>query len=600
MVRNPRPVQRCQVDLTFYPTDIQTYPGTLTVTTNASDSPHILALTGEGIANQGLRGPVGGPLTLSGNSPIRSRTIAYAYDGLQRLIGATESGFSANVYAYDYDNAGNRTSATVNNVTTSTSYNAANQVSGWTYDNVGNLTNDGTTTSTYDALNRLTVQGTTTNAYNGDDTLVSQTVGGTTTRYTQDLASPLSQILSDGTTTSVYGMERLYGVAGSTRTWYGSDALGSVRQTLNDSGSVLGAQHFDPWGQPQRATIAPFGFTGELQQGASVYLRARWYNAGSGAFGSRDSFAGFPEQPYSLHQYQYSYANPVSNTDPSGMCSRAGDDYCFDPNTNQHPPIQPECALADMGGSAPVYCYTLGTTGGRSGAGIRSHDTVGADTYQHECIGNPTAIESYITLADGTRQAVCLDASNRQLNAAYFLRGRTQNQTCPVIIPGLNGVLMANSGKDEEQSAQLGQSSFLPDLGIPAPPNWLKKLRRGLDGFLRPSTLRNPQTWQEAENMISDFVGVPPNRKPLVKIPVNTRRNTAPDFIGADFLGESKFLDGTGKLQLKQQQRDVAEIAKQRGIPYYVFVTEGKPIDPKLVQLLRDTGGDVIVFFRQP
>jgi len=170
------------------------------------------------------------------------------------------------------------------------------------------------------------VQGTTTNAYNGDGTLVAQTVGSVTTRYTQDLASPLSQILSDGTTTSVYGMERLYGLTGSTRTWYGSDALGSVRQTLNDSGSVLGAQHFDPWGQVQRATIAPFGFTGELQQGASVYLRARWYNAGSGSFGSRDSFAGRAEQPYSLHYYQYGYANPVSNTDPSGQCVFVGID----------------------------------------------------------------------------------------------------------------------------------------------------------------------------------------------------------------------------------------------------------------------------------
>ncbi|GEM_PF-2658239 len=108
------------------------------------------------------------------------------------------------------------------------------------------------------------------------------------------------------------------GLTGSTRTWYASDALGSVRQTLNDSGSVLGAQHFDPWGQPQRATIAPFGFTGELQQGASVYLRARWYNAGSGTFGSRDSFAGRMEQPYSLMPYQYAYSNPVLNRDPSG------------------------------------------------------------------------------------------------------------------------------------------------------------------------------------------------------------------------------------------------------------------------------------------
>ncbi len=50
-----------------------------------------------------------------------------------------------------------------------------------------------------------------------------------------------------------------------------------------------------------------------------VYLRARWYNAASGTFTSRDAFAGFPEQPYSFHPYQYGYSDPVRNTDPSGM-----------------------------------------------------------------------------------------------------------------------------------------------------------------------------------------------------------------------------------------------------------------------------------------
>jgi len=260
----------------------------------------------------------GARVTCAAGSGGTSRTISYGYDGLQRLTGAVESGATTNTYAYGYDDAGNRTSVTVNGVTTTRSYNAANQVSGWTYDDAGNLTSDGTNTYTYDALNRLTNQGTTTNAYNGDSTLVAQTVSGVTTRYTQDLALPLSQILSDGTTTYVYGMDRLYGVAGSTRTWYGSDALGSVRQTLNDSGSVLGTANYDPYGQVQSGLVGAFGFTGELQQGNSVYLRARWYNSAAGTFTAHDPFAGFSEQPYSLHQYQYGYSNPVSNTDPSG------------------------------------------------------------------------------------------------------------------------------------------------------------------------------------------------------------------------------------------------------------------------------------------
>jgi hypothetical protein len=39
------------------------------------------------------------------------------------------------------------------------------------------------------------------------------------------------------------------------------------------------------------------------------------------AFASRDPFAGFPAQPYSLHPYQYGYSNPILYTDPSGLCS---------------------------------------------------------------------------------------------------------------------------------------------------------------------------------------------------------------------------------------------------------------------------------------
>jgi hypothetical protein len=33
---------------------------------------------------------------------------------------------------------------------------------------------------------------------------------------------------------------------GGARTWYGSDALGSVRQTLNNSGAVLASVTYDP------------------------------------------------------------------------------------------------------------------------------------------------------------------------------------------------------------------------------------------------------------------------------------------------------------------------------------------------------------------
>ena len=96
------------------------------------------------------------------------------------------------------------------------------------------------------------------------------------------------------------------------------DALGSVRATLDDAGTPIAAASDDAWGVPETAAIAPFGFTGELQQGSDVWLRVRWYGVGRGGFGARDAWAGVAETPYSLMYYPYGYSNPVLWTDASG------------------------------------------------------------------------------------------------------------------------------------------------------------------------------------------------------------------------------------------------------------------------------------------
>src|SRR5512145_627392 len=249
---------------------------------------------------------------------LTTRTIGYTYDGLQRLTSAAAS--PGTTASYTYDRAGNRTALYQNGVLTQQhSYNAANQVDGWSYDAAGNLTNDGSATSAYDALNRLTQHGTTAYAYNGDGVLVAQTTDGTTTRYSQDLAAALPQLLSDGTTRYLYGHERLAMQQGSTRTWYASDALGSVRATVSSAGTSNATASYDPWGTIAGSPIAPFGFTGELQQGGMVYLRARWYNTTNGTFTTRDPVAGVLPQPVSLHPYQYAANSPLRYTDPSGQ-----------------------------------------------------------------------------------------------------------------------------------------------------------------------------------------------------------------------------------------------------------------------------------------
>ena len=49
------------------------------------------------------------------------------------------------------------------------------------------------------------------------------------------------------------------------------------------------------------------------------YNRARYYDQNTGRFNRIDPFPGNTEDPQSLHKYLYAHANPVNNTDPSGL-----------------------------------------------------------------------------------------------------------------------------------------------------------------------------------------------------------------------------------------------------------------------------------------
>jgi RHS repeat-associated protein len=266
-----------------------------------------------------------------------TRVITYSYDGQQRLVGAAEN--PGTVLTYTYDLAGNRTSVWEQGAQVEQrSYDVANQVVGWDYDKAGNLRNDGTTTYSYDALNRMITaqrggeyRG---NTYNGDGVLVKQVTPWTWSNaisYTQDLAAPLSQVLQikQGSTTTnyLYGVERLASVSGATRTWYLADALGSVRRTIDDSGTALSPIYYDPWGNVEAASFLPSsgglpiaGFTGELHDPAIglVNLRARWYSTGQGRFMTQDSWMGDSTRPGTFNRYNYVENSPINRVDPTG------------------------------------------------------------------------------------------------------------------------------------------------------------------------------------------------------------------------------------------------------------------------------------------
>jgi RHS repeat-associated protein len=253
---------------------------------------------------------------------LQSVTIDYTYDALYRLTAADYS--DGKYYHYAYDEVGNRLTASDQLSVTSYQYDIANRLTSvnsttYTWDNSGNLLDDGTNTYAYDSANRLTsVNGTTTYTYNGlGDRLTQNAV-----QYTLDLNAGLTQVLSDGTNTYLYGLGRLAERAGGINEFYLGDALGSVRQLTNNYGEVVLTKSYDPYGnnlQSLGTGETVFGFTGETVDGNGLlYLRARYYSSQQGRFFQKDPWSGDPNLPATLNPYLYGLNNPVLYTDPSG------------------------------------------------------------------------------------------------------------------------------------------------------------------------------------------------------------------------------------------------------------------------------------------
>lgn len=157
---------------------------------------------------------------------------------------------------------------------------------------------------------------------------VSQTVDGVTTHYVLDQAAGLTQVLSDGTYTYLYGNGRIgqfTAVSAATDSAYFlTDALGSVRQLANSAGVVTLNESYDPYGERLSSVgsaASIYGFDGEQFDPATglTYLRARYY--ASGRFLTRDTWLGDDRTPMSYNAWLFGYSNPVKYVDPSGNIS---------------------------------------------------------------------------------------------------------------------------------------------------------------------------------------------------------------------------------------------------------------------------------------
>ena len=109
--------------------------------------------------------------------------------------------------------------------------------------------------------------------------------------------------------------------------WAALDHEGSIRQLLDNSGTIKEHREYDSFGnleklhdvtgtsKPFDAVDSVFGFAGrELDEDTGLYYnRARWFDPKLGRFISEDPIAA------DINSYRYAGNNPVDFVDPSGL-----------------------------------------------------------------------------------------------------------------------------------------------------------------------------------------------------------------------------------------------------------------------------------------
>jgi RHS repeat-associated protein len=268
---------------------------------------------------------------------------SFGYDSLNRLTSMSDSDTAASCrgLTWTYDAWGNRLTQTPTAGSCgswSVSYNADNQMSGYTYDAAGNLENDGSHGYSYDAENNIvSVDGgsTATYVYDANGARVSKTAGGVETDYVIDAAGHSLSAYGGGCGTSCWDREYI-SAAGQSLAEYGTsttyftqtDNVGSMRLMTAMNQSVYDSMDFTPFGEQILGGSGSIDkFTGYQQDSESNldYASARFYGSPQGRFLSPDPGNAGADltNPQSWNMYAYVLNNPMTNIDPTGR-------NCFD------------------------------------------------------------------------------------------------------------------------------------------------------------------------------------------------------------------------------------------------------------------------------
>jgi RHS repeat-associated protein len=276
----------------------------------------------------------------------------YGYDHVGRL-GVSRSGSEARLaigeqvplaydgpysHGYQYDQFGNityREGWGGENPAYTASY-TNNRRNGFSYDDAGNLTNDGGQTFTYDATGQQTYASATalSQGYDGNGMRVKKTENGTVNWYLRSTVlggQVVAEMDASGSWTRGYvyaGSSLLAVQSGGTVNWMHEDPVSKSKRVTDSNGTVVSTVELDPWGgdtnRSSNGGFQPKKFTSYERDGnGSDEAMHRRYNRWYSRFDQPDPYEGSYDlaNPQSFNRYAYTQNDPVNFVDPSGLCT---------------------------------------------------------------------------------------------------------------------------------------------------------------------------------------------------------------------------------------------------------------------------------------
>jgi RHS repeat-associated protein len=297
---------------------------------------------GPTVQNLSFTYDAGGNITaITDGTAFGSASRTFGYDALNRLTSASgtfgplNSGLPTQLSAtYTYNAIGDPqqfegATYTYSDLLHPSAVTSITLGASYTYDANGNMTTDGSRSSSWDADNRLTattIQGGNTANFSYDYTgqrMKKTTTGAGTTYY----PFPDYEIAPGGMITKYVRLrDEIIAAKRSTgeQFFYHADQLGSVHVITDINGARVQLVEYSPWGRVVRSegTVNPTkGFNGNDLDDPEIgllYYKGRYYIAGIGRFMTPDPFVPAPGNPQSLGRYTYVVDNPVRLNDPTG------------------------------------------------------------------------------------------------------------------------------------------------------------------------------------------------------------------------------------------------------------------------------------------